>query len=93
MELRNEDFPDLTLPGEELLHPEPRELATRITGTQGNSFWGLQASLWTSISNNDQEGDDKTPSKGSGCVRGPDWELVDRHDRKSLNGGSPPWHR
>jgi len=45
MELRNEGFPDLALAGEELLQAEPRGLATRTTGTQGNSFWGLKASF------------------------------------------------
>ena len=62
MDLRNEGFPDLTLAGEELLQTEPRGLGTRITGTQGSSFWGLQASFWTSISSNDQEGDGKNQS-------------------------------
>ena len=63
MELRNEGFPDLALAGEELLQAEPRGLATRTTGTQGNSFWGLKASFWTSISSNDQEWDVKNQAR------------------------------
>ncbi len=63
MEIRTEGFPDLSLGGEELLQTEPRGLTTRITGTQGSRFWGMQASFWTSISNNDQEGDVKNQGR------------------------------
>jgi hypothetical protein len=71
MEIRNEGFPDLALAGEELLQSEPRGLATRTTGTQGNSFWGLKASFWTSISSNDQEGDGKNQARAVDALEAP----------------------
>ncbi len=83
MELRNEDFQDLTLEGEELLREEPRH------GTRNSDYWdsgkkllGVQTSFWTSINNNDQEGHGKSQAWAyCGCIRGPDWELADETGR------------